>query len=48
MKRDATTPLILWICAAICVHFMFGGGAEEVATVHDDKVVAQGLHFCER
>src|SRR5580698_9148991 len=38
MKRDATTPLILWICAAICVHFMFGGGAEEVAAVHDDHV----------
>ncbi|MGO9711593.1 MAG: energy transducer TonB [Polyangiaceae bacterium] len=38
MKRDATTPLILWICAAICVHFLFGGGAEEVATIHDDHV----------
>jgi hypothetical protein len=38
MKRDATTPLILWICAAICVHFLFGGGASEVALVHDDRV----------
>jgi TonB family protein len=38
MKRDATTPLVLWICAAICVHFMFGGGAEEVAITHDDRV----------
>jgi TonB family protein len=38
MKRDATTPLILWICAAICVHFLFGGGAEEVAVIHDDHV----------
>ena len=38
MKRDATTPLILWICAAICVHFLFGGGAEEVAVTHDDRV----------
>jgi hypothetical protein len=38
MKRHATTPLILWICAAICVHFLFGGGAAEVATVHDDRV----------
>ena len=37
-KRDATTPLVLWICAAICVHFVFGGGAAEVATVHDDEV----------
>ena len=35
MKRDATTPLILWICAAICVHFLFGGGASEVAA--DDR-----------
>lgn len=37
-RRDATTPLVLWICAAICVHFMFGGGAEEVAVIHDDHV----------
>ncbi len=41
MKRSTSTPLILWICAAICVHFIFGGGANEVATVHDDH---QYLH----
>jgi len=39
--RDASTPLILWICAAICVHFIFGGGANEVAVVHEDH---QYLH----
>jgi TonB family protein len=38
MKRDAKTPLILWICAAICVHFVFGGGADEVGITHDDRV----------
>ena len=36
--RDARTPLILWICAAICVHFLFGGGGEVVAEIHDDHV----------
>src|SRR4029079_8346171 len=25
------TPLILWICAAICAHFFMGGGTEEVS-----------------
>jgi TonB family protein len=43
MKRDASVPLILWICAAICVHFVFGGGADEVATVHDDHVYLHRL-----
>src|SRR4051794_9511131 len=25
------TPLILWICAAVCAHFFMGGGTEEVS-----------------
>src|SRR3954470_18965636 len=25
------TPLVLWICAAVCVHFFMGGGTEEVS-----------------
>ena len=37
MTRDPTIPLFLWICAAICSHLLFGGGAEVVARIHDDK-----------
>ena len=37
MNRDANTPLILWICAAICAHFMFAEGGGVVASIHDDK-----------
>lgn len=25
------TPIVLWICAAVCAHFIFGGGTEEVS-----------------
>ncbi len=25
------TPLILWICAAVCAHFFMGGGTEEIS-----------------
>lgn len=25
------TPLVLWICAALCAHFFLGGGTEEVS-----------------
>jgi TonB family protein len=35
--RDVSIPLTLWICAAICAHFMLGTGGAVVATVHDDK-----------
>jgi TonB family protein len=35
--REVSVPLTLWICAAICAHFMLGTGGAVVATVHDDK-----------
>jgi outer membrane biosynthesis protein TonB len=35
--RDVTIPLALWICAAICAHFLFGSGGLVVAKVHDDR-----------
>jgi TonB family protein len=35
--RDVTIPLALWICAAICAHFLFGTGGFVVAEVHDDR-----------
>ena len=34
--RETSTPLILWICAAVCAHFMFAEGGGVVAEVHDD------------
>ncbi len=37
MARDSTaTPLILWICAAVCAHYVIGQGGNEVAKAHDD------------
>lgn len=36
-SRDVTIPLGLWICAAICAHFLFGSGGLVVAKVHDDR-----------
>src|SRR5579859_5120457 len=35
--RDVTIPLALWICAAICAHFLLGTGGLVVAEVHDDR-----------
>jgi TonB family protein len=36
-SRDVTIPLGLWICAAICAHFLFGTGGAVVAQIHDDR-----------
>ncbi|MBS2016608.1 MAG: TonB C-terminal domain-containing protein [Deltaproteobacteria bacterium] len=30
-SRGTEIPLILWICAAVCAHFVMGGGTEEVS-----------------
>ncbi len=30
-RSGAETPIILWICAALVAHFVFGGGTEEVS-----------------
>jgi TonB family protein len=39
--RGAQTPLILWICAAICAHFVMAEGGDQVAQVHDDHKALQ-------
>src|SRR5580692_2632591 len=36
-SRDVTIPLVLWICAAVCAHFLFGTGGLVVAQVHEDR-----------
>jgi TonB family protein len=36
-RRAVTIPLALWVCAAICAHFLLGTGGVVVAKVHDDK-----------
>lgn len=37
MLRAPETPLILWICAAVCAHFMFAEGGDQIATYHEDR-----------
>jgi hypothetical protein len=37
MMRAPETPLILWICAAVCAHFMFAEGGDQIATYHEDR-----------
>ncbi len=36
MPRDVHIPLLLWICAAVCAHFLLGGGGLVVGKIHDD------------
>jgi TonB family protein len=36
-SRDVTIPLVLWMCAAVCAHFLFGAGGLVVAKMHDDR-----------
>ncbi len=50
MTRDANTPLVLWICAAICAHYMFAEGGDTVARYHEDKLAIANLgeHVRER
>src|SRR5258708_18765326 len=50
MSRDANTPLILWICAAVCAHYMFAEGGGVVAQYHDDRtaIANLGAHVRER
>lgn len=31
MSRGPEIPIVLWVCAAICAHFMLGGGTEEAS-----------------
>ena len=37
MPREVNTPLILWICAAVCVHYAFGEGGKKVGDAHEDR-----------
>jgi TonB family protein len=50
MMRDANTPLVLWICAAICAHYMFAEGGDTVARAHEDRlaIASLGEHVRER
>src|SRR5580692_11701658 len=43
MSRDANTPLVLWICAAVCAHFLLGEGGDTVAQFHDDRLAIATL-----
>ena len=37
MPREVNTPLILWICAAVCLHYAFGEGGKKVGDAHEDR-----------
>lgn len=37
IARAPETPLILWICAAVCAHLLFAEGGDQIATYHEDK-----------
>ncbi len=37
MARNPNTPLILWICAAVCAHYFFAEGGGVVAQIHEDS-----------
>jgi TonB family protein len=43
MSRDVNTPLVLWICAAICAHFLLGEGGDTVAQFHDDRLAIASM-----
>ncbi len=43
MPRDVNTPLVLWICAAVCAHFLMGEGGDTVAQFHDDRLAIASL-----
>jgi TonB family protein len=43
MRRDATIPLFLWICAAFCAHLFFAGGGAVVTAIHLDRSLIRGL-----
>lgn len=43
MARAPETPLLLWVCAAVCAHYMFAEGGGVVAEIHDDGSFIHGL-----
>lgn len=38
MRREASIPLFLWAATAMLAHLMWGGGAEQVARVIDERL----------
>jgi TonB family protein len=42
-RGEVNTPLVLWICAAICAHFILGEGGDQIALFHDDGVALASL-----
>jgi len=34
--REYETPILLWVCAAVCAHYVFARGGDHVARVYDD------------
>src|SRR5580692_7461768 len=43
MSRDVNTPLVLWVCAAVCAHFLLGEGGDTVAQFHEDRLAIASL-----
>ncbi len=43
MTRNPETPIILWICAAVCAHFMFAEGGQKVAESYEDSSYLLGM-----
>jgi len=43
MTRNPETPIILWICAAVCAHFMFAEGGSKVAESYEDSSYLLGM-----
>jgi TonB family protein len=43
MSRDVNTPLVLWICAAVCAHFLLGEGGDTVAQFHEDRLAIASM-----
>src|SRR5688572_22145290 len=37
MARDPNIPLFLWVAAAIVAHLVWGGGAEQVSEVFEER-----------
>jgi TonB C terminal len=38
MRREASIPLFLWIATAVLAHLLWGGGADQAATVIEDRL----------
>src|SRR3954469_17113418 len=38
MRREASIPLFLWAAMAILAHLTWGGGAEQVARVNEERL----------